>query len=193
MPPATLSPAQAHALFDILTHHETYAEIQNFQSPNAIHEYGPPFRKADDVTPTSPLLQTLLTKFALRLPGLNSVPKEFWEEHMQSIVEKLGAAELSQSYDKGSLGSRKTLATAISAVLENIARGCLGGYARHDIENRDYDLSKAEDVQHGWDDFVQQLIYGDMISKLFQQVAETDSLEDHPMLVQAAHEYILVK
>jgi hypothetical protein len=190
----TLSPAQVHALFDILTHYETYAEIQNFQWPQAIHEYGPPFKMAPDATPTSPLLQILLNKFVMKLPGLKSMSKDFWDVKIATIVEKLGAAELSQSYDKGTLGTRKTLATAVSAVLEYVARGTLGGYPKHDVDKeREYDLTKAEDILQGWDDFVQQIIYGDMIDELLEKVKQTDNLKDQPTVVQAAHEYINVK
>ena len=41
--PASLSAPQLHALFDILTHHETYREIQDFRDPNTIFGYGTPF------------------------------------------------------------------------------------------------------------------------------------------------------
>lgn len=191
----TLLPAQAHALFDILTHHETYAEIENFKWPDAIDNYGYPFKKEDGVQTSSPLLQMLLNKFALKLPGLSNVAPEFWQERCQILVAKLGGAELSESYDKGVIGARKTLATAISALLEYLARGCLGGFPRKEIKNteRKYDTTKAEDVLRAWDDALQGLIYGDLIDELFDKTAETGRLEDHSSLVQAAHEFILLK
>lgn len=189
-----LSPAQAHALFDVLTHHEVYSEIENFKSPNAIHQYGLPFAKDDAQPCTSPVLQLLLTKFALTLPGLSTVADVFWKQRIQTIVEKLGAAELSESYDKGSVGLRKTLATAISALIEYPAKGCLGGFPMKDVEPaRKYDTSKPDDVMQAWNDFLQQLVYGGMIDELFTKCAETDKLEGHSSLVQAAHEFILVK
>jgi hypothetical protein len=190
-----LSPAQAHALFDILTHHETYSEIQQFRWPNAIHEYGPPFVKDPDKPPTSPVLQTLLRVFGLQLPGLKNVSKEFWTVRVQTLVEKLASAELSESYDKGTLGSRKTLATACGALFEYPARGILGGYPKRSDASKeaDYDVTKAEDIMRGWDDFLQSMIYGDGLDELFKKAAETDKLEDHTPVVQAAHEYLLVK
>lgn len=189
-----LTPPRAHALFDILIFRETYAEIQNFESPNAIHEYGPPFQEATEVTPTSPILQILLTKFVLSLPGLNSVSADFWRSKIQTVVEKLSAAELSESYDNGFLGSRKMLATAISALLESLARGVLGGYPRHEVDkDREYDPSKPDDVLQGWDSFLQRMIYDDMVDQCFEQVKETENLEEHPSVIQAAHEYILIK
>ncbi|OCK75286.1 hypothetical protein K432DRAFT_386305 [Lepidopterella palustris CBS 459.81] len=190
----TLSPSQAHALFDILTHHETYQEIENFKWPDAIDKYGHPFRKEDGVQTSSPLLQMLLNKFALRLPGLSSVAPEFWQDRCQILVAKLAEAELSESYDKGAIGSRKTLATAISTLLEYVARGCLGGYPRKEARHphQKYNTSKAEDIVHAWDNALQELIYGDLIDELFDKTAETGKLEDHSSLVQAAHEYILL-
>ncbi|KAL1620718.1 hypothetical protein SLS54_006074 [Diplodia seriata] len=188
-----LSPAQAHALFDILTHHEVYGEIENFKWPDAIHRYGHPFRKDDAQPCTSPVLQSLLNKFALTLPGLSSVADVFWQERIQTIVEKLGAADLSESYDKGSVGLRKTLATAISALIEYPAKGAFGGFPMKDLQPaRQYDTSKPEDVMEAWDAFLQQLVYGGMIDELFTKCAETDRLEPHSSLVQAAHEFILV-
>ena len=41
---APLTPQQYHALFDILTHQETYSEIENFKFPGTVSEYGPPFQ-----------------------------------------------------------------------------------------------------------------------------------------------------
>lgn len=190
-----LTPPQAHALFDILTHHETYAEIVQFKDGPTIHAYGPPFKLAPGAKPESPILQMLLSKFALPLPGLRDVNREFWTERIQLLVQKLGEANLSESYDKGAVGSRKTLATAASVLIEYPARGVLGGFPRDtkDTKERQYDMSKAEDVMQGWDDFVQELVYGDLIDELFDIAAQTDKLEEHPPMVQAAHEYLLVK
>lgn len=189
-----LSPDQARALFDILTHRETYSEIENFKWPDAIHKYGHPFTLDKGTTSTSPVLQTLLSKFVLELPGLRDVSDAFWQERCQTIIEKLGAAELSESYDKGALGLRKSLATAISALIEYPARGCLGGFPTREVQaDRRYDTSKPEDVVQAWDDFLQQLVYGDLIDVLFKKAAETDNLKEHPSLVQAAHEFVIVK
>jgi len=194
MSPSTLSPPQAHALFDILSHHETYAEIERFKSPEATKGYGPPFENNGGAS-TSPVLQGLLSKFVLKLPGARDLSQDFWRKRIQVIIEQFGAAELSESYDKGAIGARKTLATAISTLLEYPARGYVGGYPKQADQNTDrkYDASKPEDVMQAWDDFVYQCIYGDMIDQLFKGAAETDRLEEHPALIRAAHEYILVK
>src|SRR5438105_3844313 len=101
MPPSTLSQAQAHALFDILTHWEIYAEIESFKYPDTIQNYGPPFTKDTGNAPSAPLLQLLVQKFAITLPGLSQVTPEFWEELCHQLLKELGDAELSESYDKG--------------------------------------------------------------------------------------------
>jgi hypothetical protein len=196
MAPKTLSAQQAHALFDVLTHHETHDEIQRFKYPSAIENYGPPFENPDGSPSDSPILQTLLYRFVLQLPGLKDAPPDFWQRRIQTIIKKLGDAELSESYDKGTLGSRRTLATGISTVIEYPARGVLGGLPKkpkHNENSEDYDLSDPDEVIEAWDDFLQELIYGDMMDELFQKVSETDRLEDHRNLVRCAHEYILVK
>lgn len=192
----TLSPQQAHALFDVLTHHETHREIQRFKYPDAIDNYGPPFETADSSLSDSPLLQTLLHRFILRLPGLKDVTPDFWQKRIQSIIRQLGDAELSESYDKGTLGSRRTLATAISTLIEYPARGVLGGLpkrTRHNENSEQYDISDPDDIIEAWDDFLQELIYGHLMDELFQRVSETDKLEEQSNLVKCAHEYILIK
>lgn len=193
---APLTSAQTHALFDILIHHQIYSEIEAFKYPNAIEQYGYPFRKADGVQTTSPLLQNMLNKFALRLPGLKNVALDFWQDKVRVLVQKLGEAELSESYDKGAIGARKALATAISSLLEYVARGMLGGYPvakRKETCKKEYDTNKPEDILQAWDDGMRELIYGDLLDELFEKVAESDKLEQHSSMVQAAHEYILLK
>lgn len=184
--------AQAWALFDLLTHQATYDEICEFKSPKAIKEYGPPFQ--DGQKTTAPILQTLLSKFVLTLPGLRDVTPDFWKIRVENIIEELSRAELSESYDKGVLGIRKTLATAISALIEYPGRACLGGFPKDDsaLKSRGYDCKKPDDVLQAWHDFLQQLVYGDLFDKLFAKAAETDDLSKHDELVQAAHEFVIV-
>lgn len=195
MSSAALTPAQTHALFDILIHHQLYAEIEGFKYPTAIDCYGFPFRKPDGSQTTSPLLQTMLNKFVLRLPGLNAIGLPFWQDKVRVLVAKLGEAELSESYDKGAIGARKALSTAISSLLEYVARGMLGGYpVRRGRDTQDeYDTTKPDDILRAWDDGMTELIYGDLLEELFERVRETDKLEEHSSLVKGAHEYILLK
>jgi hypothetical protein len=192
-----LSPAQTHALFDILIHHQLYSEIESFKYPTTIDHYGFPFRKPDGSQSTSPLLQNMVNKFALPLPGLRNVALDFWQDKVRALIAKLGEAELSESYDKGAIGSRKALATAVSSLLEYVARGMLGGYPVSPKKDRqpkkEYDTNKSEDILQAWDDGMRELIYGDFLDELFKRTGETDKLEEHSSLTRAAHEYILLK
>lgn len=190
---ASLSDDERKALFDILTHHETYQEIEDFKYPGAIHNYGPPFQ--DGVkSPQSPVLQALVSKFLLNLPGLKDVSPQFWKDRVEKLVQELAEAELSESYDKGVLGIRKTLATAISALIEYPARGALGGFPKREIDkSRKYDSSKPEDVLQAWRDCVQEIVYGSLLDELFVKVAETEDLGQHEPVVQGMHEFIIVK
>ena len=191
----TLSPAQASGLLDILIHYETYTEIEDFKSDRAIHEYGPPFQHDSSIKPATPVLQTLLTRFGLQLPGLKDVSENFWPSRIQPLLSALSSANLSESYDKGVLGQRKTVATAISALLEYPARGYFGGFPKQELQKADsiYDPSDPEDITKAWVDFRQQLVYGDLIDELFSRTAETDQLKDHSQLVQGAHRFVVLK
>ncbi|EME89114.1 uncharacterized protein MYCFIDRAFT_11500, partial [Pseudocercospora fijiensis CIRAD86] len=187
-----LSPEQSTALLDFLTHQETYKEVEDFKFPGAIHHYGPPFQNQVD-SPQSPILQSLLAKFVLKLPGLRNVSPQFWKASVDDLIEDLTAAELSESYDKGVLGIRKTLATAISALIEYPARGVLGGFPKKKIEHTgEYDVSNPDHVLQAWKDCVQELVYGDLVDKLFEKAAETDDLEQHDAVVQGMHEFMVV-
>ena len=184
-----LSPRQAHALFDILTHHETYAEIQALKDPKTVSDFEVPGEPRKPDGSASPLLQILLHKFIYVLPGLRDVSRDFWK-NIRNLVAALAEGNLSESYDKGSIGIRKTLSTATASIVEYVSRGCLGGYPRHtEHEKRQYSTSDPDDVVAAWDEFLQQIIYGNMLDRLFAKAAETDLLSEHEPLVQAAHEY----
>ncbi|CAI6016071.1 unnamed protein product [Clonostachys chloroleuca] len=223
---ATLTSEQRHALFDILSHSETYSEIENFKYPDGVTGYGFPFSSETVIPPppgrsasttpagsgrntprsrsrtpvppgeekksteagagtngevdgekdrppsTSPVLQTLFTRFALRLPWLRELPRDFWSVKIQGILSKLAEAELSESYDKGALGLRKTLATGSSSLLEMLGRGALGGLKKRtfasngESKKKEYDLQKAEDLERAFDEIVHGLVYGDLVKKI---------------------------
>ena len=188
-----LTAQQSHVLYDILTHRETYNEIEAFKTPSAIQNYGPPFQ---DSVPKSqaPILQLLLSKFALKLPGLRDISPDFWKVQVHDLIQELAQAELSESYDKGVLGIRKTLATAVSALIEYPARGCLEGIEKNVPEKgKVYDTNNSDDVLQSWRDTMQLMVYGDLIDEMFTKAAETDDLSKHPSLVQAMHEFVVVK
>lgn len=189
----TLTATQSAALLDILTHFETYAEIREFRRPGALEQYGPPFTVVPKRQSTSPALQSLLDKFAFDLPGLKDVPQDFWKVQIKEIIESLEKANLSESYDKGSVGSRKTLSTAVSALIEYPVRGTFGGFAEVDDPDDKYDLNSAEDISRGFRNFVDQCIYGSILEDLVKKAAKTDKLEEHSNLIKAVHEFVLVK
>ncbi|KAG9252225.1 uncharacterized protein F5Z01DRAFT_237523 [Emericellopsis atlantica] len=222
-----LTEEQLHALFDILSHNETYAEIEGFKYSEAVINYGYPFRSAtvasksgsstpfstapntprprspmparsstesnaDSAKSTSPVLQTLFTRFILPLPWLRELPRDFWAVRVQGILCRLADAGLSESYDKGALGLRKTLATGASTLIEMVVRGVLGGVAKTDQKKGELDLNKAEDLERAWDDFVQQLVHGNLVAEMFPHMVETDDLEAHSDTMKGAADYAIV-
>ncbi|QPG95587.1 hypothetical protein C2857_001310 [Epichloe festucae Fl1] len=200
-PSCALSPEQTRALFDILTHHETYHEIASFKFPEAISSYGFPFKHPSSEggeVPTSssaPILQLLLTRTVLPLPGVSQFPPEFWNARVQNILARLGEAELSESYDKGAMGTRKVLATGSSAIVEMLGRGMLGGVDRRepgteDAESR-YDHAKADDLERAWDNVIQGLVYGDLGNQVFDHFIKSDDLEALSPMAEAAVRHIV--
>lgn len=239
----SLTPEQLHALFDILTHHETYSEVESFKYPTTINTYGYPFKsetnipstlprsgtstpsaarsrsrsplpppsrpktppnddKEDEVIEkgTSPVLQTLFTRFILPLPWLRDLPRDFWNVRIQGLLYKLADADLSESYDKGALGLRKTLATGSSAIVEMVGRGALGGVKKQEPQHKngekkkeEYDLKEAEDLERAWEDFTQQLVHGDLVPEMFEHMTKTDDLEGYSPTMKATAEYTILQ
>ena len=189
-----LPPERLRALLDILTHHEAYAEIAAFKCKSSISTFGEPMQ--EDVATalrSSPLIRLLLHKFILVLPGLREVDADFWTDKIPSFATALANCNLSESYDKGSIGIRRTLSTAIAALVERVSYGVLGGFsAPNRPPTGSYNVSIPGDIQAAWNDFLQQTIYGNLIDSLFAKAAETDDLSEHDEIVQAAHEYVLI-
>lgn len=274
---APLTSQQTEALFDILSHQETYAEIVAFKFPDAVTRYGYPFEQVTSVPPQStttttttsgksanstplttapttprsktpepaarkdddadteaeanadadadaaasslsnlslseavggsfgetPILQSLLTRYVLPLPGVRDLGPDFWSRQIQGILARLGAAELSESYDKGALGTRKTLATGASALLEMLGRGSFGGITRRSDDTQDdnaedlreklYDEHRAEDLEQAWHDALQHLIYGSLVDDLFTHMSKTQDLESLSPMVKASADYSIVQ
>lgn len=129
------------------------------------------------------------------LPGLRDVSSEFYQDKCQVIVEEFAKADLSESYDVGYIGIRKTLATAFAALIEAPARGYYGGFAKEDSRRKadeQYDLKDPKDLSAAFHEFLQGFVYGDLVDEIIAQTAKSDKLEDQSMMVQAAHEYILI-
>jgi hypothetical protein len=191
--PADLSPSQTAALFDILTHYDTYAQIREFRRPNSLDGYGPPFKTEKERPSRSPALQALVSRYLLNLPGLNNLPEKWWSVQCQEIIQDLEKANLSESYDKGVIGSRKTLATAISALIEYPVRGTYAGLPEVEDRKHDYNLANAQDLRRGFRDWLNDCVYGSVLDQMVQKTGETDDLADHPQLTKAVHEFVLVK
>ncbi|KAK4449628.1 PX-associated-domain-containing protein [Podospora aff. communis PSN243] len=200
--PDILTSSQLHSLFDILTHYETYTEVERFKDPATIAHYGFPFlRRGSEEGPASyakrssaPLLADLLRSIVLPIPGVRDLPPEFWHTRFQGVLSKLSEAELSESYDKGVLGTRKTLATAASAVHEAVSRGILGGVLQRPSRDlsKPYDRTKATELVRAWEDGIHELVYGNLVDELFSCATERPSLEEHSPAVQAAADYVIV-
>ncbi|KAL8366945.1 hypothetical protein RB595_009138 [Gaeumannomyces hyphopodioides] len=194
-----LTPAQLHALFDILTHYQAYSEIRDFRDPKAISEYGEPFVRGDGKPApwsATPMLQHLVTTFGLPFVGVRSLSREFWSVELQGVLSNFAEANLSESYDKGAVGTRRTLTTIVSSIVESAARGCLGGYARHiriggHLQQTSYDLTSAASLQKAWDAVLQGLVYGDFIDELVDWEVENEDLEAHSPAAEAAVRYII--
>ncbi|KAL8770426.1 MAG: hypothetical protein Q9209_003852 [Squamulea sp. 1 TL-2023] len=187
-----LSSEQAHALFDILTSHITLTEIENLKYSKTIATFGPPLQSSNVKEASTPLLRILLQSFITDLPGFRNVTPRFWTDTIYPLAIALDEANLSESYDKGSVGIRRTLSTATASIVESVARGRLGGYPKQTLNtDSDYDKADPDQLAKGWDDFLQRIIYGDLLDKMFIKAAETDKLTDHEPVVQAAHQYAL--
>lgn len=198
MSSSDLSPEQAHALFDILTHHQIYSEICGFKHPDAIRNYGIPFSKGEVAKPSSPLTRRMFKSFIMKLPGISALQQCFWQNQIATLVARLSEADLSESYDKGTMGTRKTLATATSVLIENCSRGMLGGCPEVSDEGEmtgssdEYDRSKVEDLKRAWEKVAHKAVYGNLIDEVYDQVAASEKLEDMSPLLQAAVEHILL-
>ncbi|KAM0513417.1 hypothetical protein ACHAPE_007881 [Trichoderma viride] len=249
-----LTEAQTRALFDILTHHETYGEIEGFKAPDAVTGYGYPFARTmkvaatqtqsvgatpksgsgpgtptrsrtpvssfwlggrgksavaaeeensdsdeddsstEEVESTSPVLQMLLTRLVLPFPGVRDLPREFWDVRMQGLLARFAEADLSESFDKGAMGTRKTLATGASSVMEMVARGLLGGVdGGEEKEKSDkYDEDKAEDLARAFEDAWRQWAYGGLVEEMFDHVKGTEDVEGHSPMMKAALDYTII-
>jgi hypothetical protein len=202
--PAVLTSPQLHSLFDILTHYHTYSEVESFKDPTTIAHYGRPFALKTDSpsserdyasTSSAPLLASFLKSVVLPLPGVRDLSPDFWSVRFQGILVKLADAELSESYDKGVLGTRKTLSTVASVIQETAVRGILGGFprgAKRDL-GRSYDASSAQDLSAAWEDAVHELVYGDLIDELFECAIHDKNLEKHSPAIKTASDYVIIQ
>lgn len=202
MTPRNLTTPQLGALLDILVHNETYAEVQSFQNPEAIEAYGWPFVDCDSkgkpVKPlthsSSPLLQLLLTRLVLGAPAARDLSTEFWSVKFKGIMKQFGEAGLSDSYDKGTLGTRKRLATAASVIHEAVTKALLSGVSYSDLSDLHgpYDTMNAEELTRAWHDSICNLVYGDLIDEIFDQLTRTKDLEAHSPALKGGIDFAIL-
>lgn len=194
----SLTPAELEALFDILTHAETFHEIRDLRYEANVARFGPPATPLAQNPGLSafPLLQKIVSTVVS--PGF--LTPEGWQ-NLLSLIQRLGVANLSDSYDKGFLGLRKTAATGLAANLESVARGFLAGRPRnpsvdlaalHEKTSQMYDRGDAEQLEKAWDDTVQGMLYGDLLDRIFDTVEATPELDAVPPVARAALDYFLM-
>lgn len=188
---ATLTTPQLNALFDILTHTETFTEVRDLRHESAVPRFGLPFTTTPSPSPF-PLLQLIASKFI----GRSILSDEGWAA-IVSLVQRLCAANLSDSYDKGFVGLRKNAATGLAATAESLVRGVLAGAPRRDgaglpTESRAYDHRSAEQLEMAWDDAVQGMVYGDLLERVFNAVKASPDLERVPAVGRGALEYFII-
>ncbi|KAL8645204.1 MAG: hypothetical protein Q9226_007404, partial [Calogaya cf. arnoldii] len=171
----------------------TLTEIESLKNSRTIATFGPPLQPSRLEPASTPLLRILLQSFINDLPGFRNVNPQFWTDSIYHLATALDDANLSESYDKGSVGIRRTLSTASASIIESVARGRLGGYPKQALKgDSKYDKANSDDIARAWDEFLQRIIYGDLLDKMFVKAAETDKLSDHEPVVQAAHQYALI-
>lgn len=245
-PSTTLTQEQTSALFNILTHFETYDEIESLKDPKTISKYGYPFNTVAGNTPSpaskngrssspagstkssnsskswrsakssgkdsiasrpaqisasdasvaeSPILQTIFKRVPLTIPGVREIPAEFWSDRLQGLIKRFAEADLSESYDKAAMGTRKTLATAFSVMMETLARGLLGGCPTSDTGGRSekYDLKKAEDLEKSFADTMHEFVYGGLFDEMTEYLAHSDDLDAHSPMMEAVIEYEIIQ
>lgn len=200
--PTPLTAAQLNALFDMLNHNETYREAESFKHNHAIREYGYPFTTAPSpqtndppahaLDSSSPLLQLLLTKCILTVPGVSDLPAGFWSTNFQGIMSNLADANLSESYDRSTLGTRKTLATGASVIHGALTRGLLAGVPkgeRIDLKKANYDQTQATEYERAWKECIHEAVHGTLVDDMFDHCAATADFEGHSPAVSTAVDY----
>ncbi|KAM3444977.1 hypothetical protein NHJ13734_000846 [Beauveria thailandica] len=149
-----------------------------------------------------PIMQLLTSTFVMRLPAIKTLPRDFWAVHVQGLLSRFAEADLSESYDKGTMGARKTLSSGSGSVIEMISRGFLGGVGRRggqssqptteELTKKRYSLQDGQELIRAWEDVLEGLVYGDLVDNMFDYLAKTDKLEEHSVAVDASSSYIVI-
>jgi hypothetical protein len=192
--PKGLSPQRSQALFDLLVHHQLYfGEFLGLNTAASIDSFGPPFDPDGDAPSSSPISQSLVSRFVLPLPGVKSIAPSFWD-NVRRLTKQFSAANLSESYDHKGLGLRRLLAAGVAALLESPAKGSFAGLSGAAPDGEcEYDVTDADDLKQAWRALLYGLVYESTTDDLFETITRTPDLNEHPASIQAAHEYILIK
>lgn len=188
-----LDPAELEALLNILTHTQIFDEVRDLRYEANMGRFGPPATPASASPTPFPLLQQVIA--AVISPTLFT--PEGWANQI-SLGQRVAAANLSDSYDKGFVGMRKDAATGLAATLESVARGFLVGRSRDPsvnlatLKSQKYERSDARALEHAWNDAVQGMMYSDLLDRVFDCVKQTPELDDVPPVCRAALDYFLV-
>lgn len=191
---SSLTPVQLNALFDILTHAETFNEIRDMRFENNIGNFGPPFTPLTGTQSALPLLQLICSSFL----DASLYTEQGWAD-MSTMLQRLCAANLSDSYDKGFMGLRKNASAGISAGVETIARAVLAGVPKNpdvnleSLATKQYDRTNGEQLETAFQDATQGILYGDLLDRLFKAAKASGNIEDLPSVAKAALDFGLVK
>ncbi|KAM3557989.1 hypothetical protein ARSEF4850_004816 [Beauveria asiatica] len=149
-----------------------------------------------------PIMQLLTSTFLMRLPAIKTLPRDFWAVRVQGLLSRFAEVDLSESYDKGTMGARKTLSSGSGSVIEMISRGFLGGVGRRggqssqptteELTKKRYSLQDGQELIRAWEDVLEGLVYGDLVDNMFDYLAKTDKLEEHSVAVDASSSYIVI-
>lgn len=188
----SLTPAELEALFNILTHYQTFEEIRGFRYEANVPQFGVPF-----TTGGGPSQFPLLQKMMGSVVSPTLFTPEGWQNQVL-LMQRMAAANLSDSYDKGFVGLRKEMATGLAATLESVTRGFLAG-RRQDpsinlasLSTQAYDTTDAAQLEKGWEHTVQGLMYGDLLDRVFDAVKASPELSDVPPVMRAALNYFQI-
>lgn len=191
---AALTAPQLNALFDILTHNETFHEIREMRYEANVARFGPPFTPPQQGPSPFPMLQLMASKFI----GRSVFTEQGWAD-LLTMAQRLCTANLSDSYDKGTMGLRKQGAAGMSSGLESVARGVLAGAPRNPnvnfatLNTKQYDRKNAAHLEQAWEDAVQGMLYGDLLDRVFEAVQKSPDLDDVPPVARAALDYLMVR
>lgn len=118
-----LTGKQEHYLKRELISREVYAEIQELNTPTALHRFGAPFRSQyGEVSPVDselPILRYIFVHHIRNFPFLDKAKeKEFWQDKVQVFLESFAGKYISSSEDRLEETKRRKLAKKAHKLVE---------------------------------------------------------------------------